>query len=168
MPSSVLEQFATKLQTQLETITTDNGYSESVKMVVRPNQRSEWLNPESQEYETLVQDGSIVITRGERRKPDDAEAMGCSEYVQVFELHRIVMKDEDEDASIDTFIDVVVADIEKCLLNSPAWYSGTYFGVYEVKVIGDDPLPDGPACDGRTVRVECYYRTLYGDPFTGG
>lgn len=165
MATPVLESIALALQAQLQTITVANDYELDVVGAVRPRGRGDWWNEQSGLVETIMQDGLIVIEQGARTKPDDREVYDLGEYVQAFDLHRVVRASDTSYDAIDATMNTAVADIEKALLGSDSWWTTSVSNVW---IEGDEDLPEGAPIDGRTVHLMILYRHNRGNPYTLG
>lgn len=150
MPNAIIETFAAALKTRLETITTGNGYNYTAA-VIRRTARA----PEPGHLQ-------VRITQGERERVEGAECHTA--YVQPFTLALIVMPGDADTTALDTYVNNLAADVEKCLLSADTWWT-SITGVANVEVEGPIPFDEDEGYDGCEFTVLCHYRHVRGNPY---
>lgn len=160
MAEPILELAARAVATQVKTITVANGYATTVESVIRPTRR---LDPDDSEYERYFVHNRVVLTQGERFRPENGGDM-LSAWAQPFELSLVLRPGKTSTTPMETLVNRFVADVDKAfrLGNAPSWYPA---GVYDHEVRGPLPLPDELSeADGVRMIIDVYYRTRVDDP----
>jgi hypothetical protein len=155
MTEPISEQIAQALKTTLEGVTEAAGYSVTIAQVVRPTRTNQDLRG-GHLTAMLLQDDP------ERA---DSDALGFTEWLQVFGAVVCLSPSEDDDTPIETYANRVIADVQK------AWLAdGTVGGL----AIAMEPMAPETyiAADGSAVfvavRVQVHYRHLELDPYSQG
>lgn len=156
MAEPLIENIARAIVTQLETISTANGYTFNPVSVVRPVSLV-GFDPKHLQ---------IVVLQGERAEPDEEVPMGRSDYLQPFEIHLVIRPSEKDTTPADTHINRFVADVEKCLLSDDTDWTAT--GRINYVLSGPFLASDNAAFDGASMILTVHYRHDYGDPYTNG
>ena len=153
MAEPIVEQIAAKIKTALETITTANGYNQTVAEVVRPT-RLGGVKPEN---------NLLVLQQGDPVRDDDANTPHMYlQWIQPFTVDCFIIPSDKSETAVETAINRIRADVEKVARANAQWDSlalDTRIG---------DPMhfpPDAGAFDGVRVVLEVLYRTLEDDPY---
>jgi len=154
MSLAIVEQISAAIETRLETITTDNGYSLSVSEVVRPT-RIGGVSPK---------DKQIVLRQGNWKPPGEQEsASNSTTKVQIYYVTCWVRSSDKATTAVDTEINQLAADVEKALMSDD-----TFGGLAIMSdLTGGIALEsDDGQCEGITLLLEVQYRCRWGDPYT--
>ena len=109
MATTIPEQIAVKLKARLETITTGNGYENTVSEVIRPTWKGEEIHPK---------DDQIILTQGTQSwSPELSHAgnPGAWAWQLPFEISGGLRPSETSITPIDTFRNQFLGDIHRAI-----------------------------------------------------
>tara|TARA_Y100000310_G_C20698921_1_gene827862 strand:+ start:2151 stop:2627 length:477 start_codon:yes stop_codon:yes gene_type:complete len=156
MATSLLEQIAQVVVTQLETVTTANGYDNQVSSVIRPRRTGENYRPV---------DKMVVLMQQSAEMDMENTAAGFPAGIgwkQLFAVDLILRQAETNTSPMDQLLNSFIADIQKAIMEDVQW-GGLAIDTSLVSV--DYPEPSG-GFEGATVWFEISYRVKENDPYT--
>ena len=147
----ILEQIAANVKTTIEGITAANGYQQDLRSVTRPVRNT---IPDTRDL-------SVEITQGDA-EPDIECPHMFVQWIQTFAITAFVVNSDTATAPIDTRINTLRADIEKCLRVDPS-----RGGLAIDTTIGPPLIYEEPgAFTGIVIIALVRYRTLEDDPYS--
>ena len=152
--TSILEQIAAAIATQLATLTVVGGYQLTIASVKRPAQ---W---EELDFADLL----AVVTQGDRTRAE-TEDLGWEQWFQDFEIALLVMESEATETAVETRMNLFDAEAHKCLSVDP-----TFGGLaIDSRITGVPEMPlAGTGFKGIILTLNVHYRHLDGDPYADG
>lgn len=156
MAYPIVEQVAQAIVTQLETITTANGYENNVNNVTRPRRTGENTRPQNLD---------IVLIEEDWDRNEDDDIVGAPSGIGwrvPFALDCVVRQAESSSLPMDQVINAFVADVQKALMADVTWgglATDTELGAVEFA------SPE-MGFEGATVWVEVLIRVEITDPFS--
>lgn len=158
MATPVIESIGANLATDIDAITTGNGFEYTLNAV-----RSRRLMYADTPWADL---DVIIIQQDETSRYDpganDAAPTDCTTIDQNFQLTAIGIDSDSETDSVDTKLNKIAADIIKKLLAD-----GTRGGnAIDTTILNSEPAEIAETISGITINIEVRYRVKYGDPYT--
>lgn len=152
--STVRENILVNLQTTLEGISEDNGYSNDIASVQR------WM----QRGNALREVPCIVIAAGQEDKtPDPNPLMTCHLSVYLFIYLR---QDANDDDPTDSLINSVIGDVEKALVVDNT--RGGYARDTNIRSVMPFETSEGQVNAGAVLELDVIYQHLQSDPAVVG
>lgn len=151
MSTPIIEQIAQAIETQLATITVENGYNYDLADVVRPPRKG--IEPRH---------GLCVLEQGPKRPADEA-AVGTDEWIQPFFITLWIRSSDRSEVPVDTEVNLFGSDVEKAVKADTQWTSMAI----DSWVSEGTPLEseDG-AFDGIMIEFDVNFRHAFGDPYS--
>lgn len=154
MSEPIIEQIAEDIKGAISEITTANGYQQNL-VGIRPTRRG--LEDGAQ-----VSDGHVLVMESAAPEPEERTGNpGWYEWLQMFELHAVVLPSDTDEVPIGTYLNRVRSDIEKKLRVDPQRSTLAI----DTRMAGATYYPVGPEDAGVTVDVIVLYRTRDNDPY---
>ena len=152
MADSIIEQIVAAIKTGLEGITIAGGYNQTIVEVVRPT-RLGGFKP---------RDLLIVMDQQDPTLDEEAPHMFI-QWIQPIAISVFVISSDTSTAAIDTRINTVRSDIEKCLRVDPTWSQLAI----DTRISAALYFPENEGgYSGITIIADVIYRTLEDDPFS--
>ncbi len=154
MSVPVIESIAAELLTTVNTVTTDNGYNQTI-VVKRPSRV---------DYETATPDdltGEIFQTNREKLTGPHS----LDTWRQGFDIVVYALNDDDSAVTIDTRLNQIAEDISKAVRADIT--RGGYAYQTEIGEVAFIVAPDG-SISAAMLAITVDYRVLKSDPYTKG
>ena len=151
MSTPIIEHIAENIKTDINAITTGNGYNQTL-VALRPKRLMH--------LEAARNDLSVIISQ-ENPEIIETPSNNLIDWKQPFSIDVIIVDSDDATDSIDTRINQARSDIEKKL------NADTTRGGYAMRQEFEPPeyfIAEG--ISGITLKLNVYYRTKYDDPYS--
>lgn len=154
----IVEQIAVELYKRLQKLEAGSSTSTKVAEVIRPKRLGGWTPKHLQ----------IVLTQGVPELNDELSYPGnppAIAYDQIFRIHCHVMPSELDPISVDEYINVMVADVQKEVTSPSLWH--TFGGLaFNANFELAEQIDSDGSFDGATLPLRVSYRVSENDPYT--
>ena len=158
MATPHLEDIAAAFATRIGTITEANGYEQDLNVI----------RPKRVDFRGTWNDLDTLISQAEA-EPAESQLSGVKVWWQAFLIVVLCVDSDDASTSIDTRLNAIAADIEKCIHADVKLTVDSAAMVKRMEVVERnffDADVGGPG--GVSVKVNVLYAKSYTDPYTKG
>lgn len=146
----IVELQAQAILTQLQTIGVGDGWLTVPLSIIRP-------------WKFEPQHMQICLVQGDP-EPIGEEPVNHDDWNQHWDIQLFVMPPEDDETPVDTYINLLAADVKKAIDGDVAWRT------FAINHALGQVVPFGPPIpvSGGVMDLSVHMRTIYGDPLTRG
>jgi hypothetical protein len=158
MSVTVLESIALELERRLNLLVNQSTYNTNVCEVLRPRRLDDFTSKDLQ----------IVLTKGDEEIVDELSCPGNPPSIAkrvTFNIRCTVATDEHDLTSVDTIVDMFVADVEKVVAGLDNNWFNFDSNAINAQFLAPIPYSADGGIDGMTLPIAITYRHSEGDPY---